>query len=134
MTCDAFDDQPHTRAQGRWGEDAASRWLRGQGYTILERNFMTKVGEIDVVAHDGETLCFIEIKARTSDRYGLAISAISRTKKRRLARAAAVYLLRNPTESPCRFDVLGMDRAVEGWSFTLVRDAFSVDDGGRGVL
>lgn len=131
MTRDAFDAQPHTRAQGRWGEDAASRWLRREGYEILERNFATKAGEIDVVAHDGDTLCFIEIKARTSDRYGLAIEAISRSKQRRLARAAAAYLLRHPTESPCRFDVLGMDRAAEGWSFTLVRDAFSVETGGR---
>lgn len=121
---DSFDRQPHTRARGRWGEDAASQWLKAHGYRIVERNFSTRYGEIDVVARDGGTLCFIEIKARTSDHYGGAIEAVTERKQRRLARAAAFYLLRHPTEDPCRFDVLAMDREAGRWRFTLLRDAF----------
>jgi putative endonuclease len=122
-----FDSAPHARARGSAAEDDAVRWLAGQGYEIVERNATTAAGEIDVVARDGETLCFIEIKARASDDYGPAIEAVDRRKQRRLARAAALYLaLRDRDEVLCRFDVLGMDRAADGWRYTLVRDAFLV--------
>lgn len=126
MDEEPFRRQPHTRAQGRVGEEEAVAWLRRQGYDIVERNFSTKAGEIDVIAREGDTLCFIEIKARSSRTYGPAIEAISRKKQRRLARAAAFYLLGHPTNSPCRFDVLGMDLGSDSWTFTLIRDAFLV--------
>ncbi|MCP4663380.1 MAG: YraN family protein [bacterium] len=126
MGDEPFRQQPHTRAQGRAGEDEAVAWLRRRGYDIVERNFATKAGEIDVVARDGDTLCFIEIKARSSRTYGLAIEAVSRKKQRRLARAAAFYLLVHPTDSPCRFDVIGLDLGSDGWSYTLIQDAFMV--------
>ena len=122
----AFLEQPHTRAQGRLGEDEGVAWLRRQGYRIGERNFSSRAGEIDVVATEGDTLCFIEIKARASDAYGAAIEAVSPQKQRRIARAAALYLARKPFSGPCRFDVLGMDLGEEGWHFTLLRDAFTV--------
>ncbi len=124
MRDDAFRHQPNTRAQGRLGEDAAVAWLERHGYRITERNVTNRAGEIDVVARDGDTLCFIEIKARSSRTYGLAIEAISRKKQRRLARAAAFYLLVHPTDSPCRFDVIGLDLGSDGWSYTLIQDAF----------
>ncbi len=120
-----FRGQPHTRAQGRLGEDAGVAWLEGQGYRIAERNAVNAAGEIDVVAFDGDTLCFIEIKARSSDAYGAAIESVTVHKQRRLARAAALYLATRPHDGPCRFDVLGMDLGDDGWRYTLVRDAFS---------
>ncbi|HEY7215001.1 MAG TPA: YraN family protein, partial [Thermoanaerobaculia bacterium] len=61
---DHFQDQPHARARGKVGEDDAVRWLADQGYEILARNVVNHGGEIDVVAKDGATLCFVEIKAR----------------------------------------------------------------------
>ncbi len=124
MRDDAFRDQPHTRAQGNLGEDAAVEWLRQQGYRIRERNVSSRVGEIDVIALDGETLCFIEIKARSSRTYGAAVEAVSAAKQRRIARAAALYLARKPYDGPCRFDVLALDLGDQGWRYTLVRDAF----------
>ncbi len=132
MRGEPFRHQPHTRARGRVGEERAADWLEGQGYRVVERNVSTKAGEIDVVARDGETLCFVEVKARSSRAYGPAILAVTPKKQRRLARAAALYLALHPTEAPCRFDVLGMDLGDDGWRFTLVRDAFQVPAGTYG--
>lgn len=120
-----FAAAPHARGRGKVGETAAARYLESQGFEIVARNAVTKVGEIDLVAREGETLCFVEIKARSSDRYGPAIGAVNAPKQRRLARAAAMYLALHRWNGPCRFDVLGLDARDDGtWQFTLLRDAF----------
>jgi len=122
-----FGRAPHTHAQGDVGERAAEAWLVGQGYRILARNVRNHGGEVDLVASEGETLCFVEVKARATDRYGPAVAAVGSAKRRRLARAAALYLVSHPWKGPCRFDVLGLDRRADGeWELTLVRDAFPV--------
>ena len=120
-----FSGLPHTHARGAAAEEAAEGHLRDAGYRIVARNVRTKGGELDIVALDGETLCFIEIKARATAEYGRAIEAVGPQKQRRLARAAALFLARNRSDRPCRFDVLGLDRNREGaWIFTLVKNAF----------
>jgi putative endonuclease len=123
-----FERQPHTRGRGRVGEEAAVRWLLAQGYEVLERNVVTRAGEIDLVAREGDTLCFLEIKARGSAAYGPAVAAVGPAKQRRLSRAAALYLASRRLDAPCRFDVLGLDArpdgGADGWEYTLVRDAF----------
>ena len=121
-----FARLPHQRAKGDAGEADAARELERRGYRILARNVRNHAGEIDLVAADGATLCFVEIKARLGDRFGPAIAAIGAAKQRRLARAAALYLVSHPWSGPCRFDVLGMDAAESGWRFTLVKSAFEV--------
>lgn len=122
-----FRDLPHSRARGAAAEEAAERYLRGQGYVIVERNLVTHLGEIDIVALDGETLCFVEVKARATGEFGPALAAVGARKRGRLARAAALFLARNRSQRACRFDVLGLDRGADGaWSFSLVRDAFQV--------
>jgi putative endonuclease len=100
--------------------------LEAAGYLILERNVVNHCGEIDVVARDaGGVLCFIEVKARRTATYGPAIAAVGPAKRRRLCRAASLHLaIRGLHQTPCRFDVLGLDWTVAGWRFTLVRDAF----------
>lgn len=121
-----FQDQPHNRARGKAGEDDAVRWLESQGFRIVERNVVNHGGEIDLVARDGETLCFVEVKARASDAYGPAIAAVDARKQRRISRAAALYLaMKGYRDTPCRFDVLGLDRQGNGWRYTLIRDAFA---------
>jgi putative endonuclease len=120
----SFHGETHNRGRGRVGEDAAVAWLRGQGFEILERNVTTRAGEIDLVAREGETLCFVEIKARGGGEYGPAIGAVGAGKQRRISRAAALYLAQRRLEAPCRFDVLGLDAGPDGWEYTLVRDAF----------
>lgn len=119
-----FEGQPHNRGRGRIGEDDAVAWLQRQGYRVVERNVQDRGGEIDLVAREGDVLCFVEIKARATDRHGPAIAAVTPRKQARLARAAARYLAKKRWQGPCRFDVLGMDLDGERWRFTLVRDAF----------
>ena len=123
-----FERLPHTHAKGELAEDAAETYLCAQGYKIVERNLRTKLGEIDVLALDGEVLCFVEVKARLSAEFGSAIEAVGPRKRKRLAKVAALVLARNRTARACRFDVLGIDRADDGsWSFTLIKDAIQLD-------
>jgi putative endonuclease len=117
---------PSTHARGAAAEGAAATWLAEQGYTILERNFDTSAGEIDLVARDGETLCFIEVKARAVPDCGSPLEAVDERRQRRLGRAAALYLVRHGWPGPCRFDVVGMECGAGGWSFQLVQDAFAL--------
>ena len=103
----------------RRGEDAAAAYLERIGMTIVERNWRTRTGEIDIVASDGGTVVLVEVKTRRSERAGTAEEAVSVTKQRRLARLAAAYLAQTAGPSPkeIRFDVvairvLGEDRAL----------------------
>jgi putative endonuclease len=122
-----FTELPHTRARGAAAEDAAESYLRALGYRVLERNLTTKLGEIDLLALEGDTLCFVEVKARTSGEFGPAIAAVGKRKQARLARVAALVLARNRSARACRFDVLGLDRDERGeWRFTLIRNAFQL--------
>ena len=121
-----FSDQPHNRAKGRASERDAERWLGARGYRVVDRNVHRKTGEIDLVAFEGDVLCFIEIKARANRSFGRAVESISLGKQKKLARTAAAYLAASPHDGPCRFDVLAMDLENEEWRFTLIRDAFQV--------
>jgi putative endonuclease len=125
---DGFTAQPHTRGRGRVGEEAAHRFLEQRGYRLDATNVRNEAGEIDVIAWHGETLCFIEVKARSSPEFGPAVEAVTPRKQRRIARAAALHLAGVTGAAPaCRFDVLGMDLIGEEWRFTLLQDAFGGD-------
>jgi putative endonuclease len=94
---------------GKAGEDLACRELRRRGYTVLARRYRTRVGEIDIVARDGETVVFVEVKARTTSRFGAPQEAVTWRKRARLRALAADYLSRhNLTDSPCRFEVVAV--------------------------
>lgn len=127
-----FRAQPNPRAKGRLAEDRAVAWLRRQGYRVVARNVENAGGELDLVACDGDTLCFVEIRARTSRAFGGAVVSVDWKKRRKLARAARAYLARHPHDGPCRFDVLGLDAQAEGDAgrprFTLLRNAFQVEE------
>lgn len=97
---------------GKLGEEIAVRELERRGYAILARRYRTRYGEIDIVARDGETTVFVEVKARVTDEFGSAAEAVTRPKQRRLAYMASDYLARNNlAHAPCRFDVVAIDRA-----------------------
>lgn len=119
-----FGAQVHTVGRGRVAEDTAVAWLERHGYRVVERNHRNAAGEIDVVAEDGEVLCFVEVKARTETLFGSALAAVGPRKQRRVARAAALYLALRGVQPACRFDVLAMETDERGWRFTLVKDAF----------
>src|SRR2546428_9757385 len=78
---------------GAEGERVASRFLEARGYRILERNYRTRRGEIDLIAEDGRMLMFVEVKVRLDDRFGGPAAAITRAKHARLARLAQQYLV-----------------------------------------
>ncbi len=99
----------NTVTLGRQGEEKALRILKDNGYQIIARNVRSRFGEIDLVARDGRTLCFVEIKARTSIRFGFPEEGVSRVKQRRLIRLAQWYLQRyRLNDSPVRFDVVSL--------------------------
>lgn len=93
---------------GQRAEDIAVAFLRAQGLEILDRNFRRRLGELDIIAREGGTLVIVEVRMRTSDRYGGAAASVDSRKQQRLARAAAQLLQqrRNLAHLPARFDVV----------------------------
>jgi putative endonuclease len=105
---------------GDAAEEAAVRYLQGLGYRIVERNLRGPGGEVDIVARDGATLVFIEVKARTSGAYGSALAAVDARKRKRIRAIAEDYLQFFAPKMKARFDVL----AVERGTLRLHRGAF----------
>lgn len=98
---------------GRVGEEIAARALLARGYAIVERRYRTEYGEIDIVAEDGETLVFVEVRARATAEFGTAAESVTEGKKRKVSRMAADYLARrHVADRPCRFDVVAIDNAL----------------------
>ncbi|MBI4597375.1 MAG: YraN family protein [Candidatus Omnitrophica bacterium] len=111
---------------GRRGERIAAAHLRAQGYQIEETNIQFPVGEIDILAREGATLCFVEVRSASSEQWGGPLASVTSPKQRRLIRAAAWYLNRLPQWPPqCRFDVIAIGwRGAEEPSVELIRGAF----------
>ncbi len=126
MSLDDFLEGAHQRGRGLSAEADAARWLESHGYRVVERNVTSPFGEMDLVGIDGDTLCFVEIKARRSLKFGGPLGAVTPSKRRRLARCASAYLSRRPWDGPCRFDVLGMWVEEGAWRYELIRNAFLV--------
>lgn len=108
--------------RGEAAEALACDYLRGQGLVITARNYRCRFGEIDVVAREGGTLVFVEVRRRRSEAFGGAASSITPRKRSRLIAAARHYLARLHEAPPCRFDALlirGEPARIE-W----IRDAF----------
>jgi putative endonuclease len=97
------------RGVGQEWERLAEKHLKAAGYRIVDRNVATRVGEIDFVAREGKTLCFIEVKGRRGLGFGAPAEAVTAEKQRRIFRAAEAYLQRRrPERSTCRFDVVSI--------------------------
>src|SRR5690349_20415531 len=98
------------QALGISGEDVACAELQRRGYAIRERRYRTRFGEIDIIAIDGTTIVFVEVKTRLTDDYGGAAAAVTGWKQRRIASMARDYLARRGLhDCPCRFDVVAID-------------------------
>ena len=114
----AWRDAPartSSRALGRIGEGAAVRFLRRRGLVILARNLRSRLGEIDLLARDGATLVFVEVKARRGGPGDPPEAAVDARKRARLTRLALGYLAaRRLGERPCRFDVVGVTLDAAG--------------------
>ena len=114
------------RALGRWGEDVAVRHLEASGLVVLDRNWRCREGELDVVARDGTTLAFVEVKTRSGRGYGEPAEAVSRVKARRIHVLAARWLgERRPVGSwDLRFDVVSVVRGGPEPEVVHLRGAF----------
>jgi putative endonuclease len=112
---------------GAEGERAAEKYLRQQRYTILERNYRSPLGEIDLIALDGETVVFIEVKTRRGAGHGTPLEAVDARKQRQVGRVAQSFLLRHRLQDrAARFDVVGVWRDGPRIVCELVRNAFEL--------
>ncbi len=114
---------------GKIGEDLAIKYLEKQGYKILERNFHSQQGEIDIVAKDGEFLVFVEVKNYSYRSLGCPLGAIKKNKKESIIHAARTYLYKNSIKNiNCRFDVVSIyQRCDEDRAIELIKNAFEVN-------
>ena len=99
---------------GKLGEKKAQNYLKRRGYQILETNYRTKAGEIDIIAKEKDCIVFVEVKTRTSEEYGAPAEAVSFYKQQHMIKSAQYYLVRHGGECECRFDVIEVRIPSEG--------------------
>lgn len=120
MTQDPSDrncaGKQNTSTTGKKYETLAEHYLRSQGLRSIERNFNCPQGEIDLIMLDKDTLVFIEVKYRRSASYGSNVEQVNHHKKKKLRNAALAFISQNSryTQSPCRFDILGISPGTNG--------------------
>ena len=112
---------------GSEAEEMAKRFLENQGLSLIQRNYRCKMGEIDLIMQDNDTLVFVEVRHRSRIGFGSAAESITKTKRRRIVTAATMFLQSIPAKNqpPCRFDVM----AITGnkmQQFDWIKDAFQV--------
>jgi len=120
------EDRGTTRALGRAGEDIACEYLERKNYTIVARGFRLFRGEIDIVARDGDTLVFVEVKTRADESHGRPEESVTPGKQRQIRRIAQGYLVTHPAPGVnCRFDVVSiLYRAPDDYRLEHFVDAF----------
>ncbi len=106
-----FSQSPSTERQltGKKAEDDALAFLQGKGLMPITRNFRCRLGEIDLIMSDGNTLVFIEVRKRKNRLYGGAAASITTGKQQKIIKTAHFYLQRYKTLPSCRFDVVAWD-------------------------
>jgi putative endonuclease len=120
MQTQMFDDKTKIEV-GATGEDRAADHLVRSGMRIVERNYRCKVGELDIIARDGTTLVFVEVRSRRSAEFGSALDAVTHHKRRKVTRVALAYLAaRKPRFACARFDVV----AITGDEVVHIKDAW----------
>jgi putative endonuclease len=110
------------RETGVAAEELAARFLERQGLAVVDRNYRCRAGEVDLVARDGRTLVFVEVRFRRSEAFGGARASVDAAKQRRILLAAKHYLSGRP-DQPCRCDVVLLDR-LDPARVEWIRDAF----------
>jgi putative endonuclease len=112
---------------GRKGEEIAFRFLKKKGYRIIEKNYVCKMGEMDIIAKEKDTLAFIEVKTRTSTTFGPPQLAVNRKKQMQLSKVALYFLKEKRIEDvKARFDVVAILLGPKGEEIELIRDAFEL--------
>lgn len=115
-----------TRELGQLGEELAVDLLKAKGYIILERNFRCKLGEIDIIARDKDTLVFLEVRSKSSSGFGVPQESVNYKKQRTIRRVAEYYLIKNKLQNDfCRFDVIAVTWQNNSTpKIEIIKDAF----------
>jgi putative endonuclease len=118
--------QTNPRLSGARWEKAAESFLLSRGLRLLQRNFSSRFGEIDLIMEDEGSVVFVEVKYRKSSRHGSGADAVTFHKQARISRTAAWYLAKNPhrAEQTCRFDVLSIDSQKKDKGINWIKSAF----------
>lgn len=110
---------------GKKGEDIALSHLKRMGYKIITRNYKSKFGEVDIIAKDRDTLAFVEVKTRETEKFGGPKMAVTERKRRQLSKVASEYLKRNGlSDVKARFDVVAIKLGQGRNNIEVVKDAF----------
>ena len=114
---------------GKQAEIYASKWLKKRNLKILELNFHSRWGEIDIIALDGNTICFIEVRYRKSLTYGTPADTVTTKKQLRIIKTAQAYLQRHTSfaHSPARFDLVSMSGNLDKPDIDWYKDAFMIN-------
>jgi putative endonuclease len=113
---------------GKKGEDLALRFLKKRGYRIIEQNYVCKMGEMDIIAKEKDTLVFIEVKTRTSMDFGPPQLAVTQFKQRQMSKVALCFLKeKNLEDVKARFDVVAILLTPKREEIELIRDAFDLN-------
>lgn len=111
------------KGDGAAAEKLAAEYLQRNGLCLLHSNFRCRMGEIDLVMHDGKTLVFVEVRLRSHAGFGGAGASITRSKQVKICAAAQIYLQQNAPDAPCRFDAVLMDK-VDAQHIEWIKNAF----------
>ncbi len=98
-----------SQPSGIAAEELAARYLAAQGLRVIARNYRCRFGEVDLIAQDGDTLVFVEVRLRRSNRFGGALASITHAKQRKLIATARCYLASLRRVPQCRFDAIVLD-------------------------
>lgn len=113
---------------GKSGEESAINFLKRKGYKIIQSNYKSKLGEVDIIAKDKNTICFIEVKTRFSLEKGLPQESITKNKQHQITKAALSFLRKNNLwDSPARFDVISVFKTDSEDKIELIEDAFELE-------
>ena len=116
----------NTRAIGANLEELTSDYLKDKGVEIVERNYRCRQGEIDIIGRDGKYLCFMEVKFRSSDRYGNGLDAVDFKKQKKICSVAKFYLYSKykSFDIPVRMDVIAISLNGDIYEFNWIKNAF----------
>jgi len=118
---------PEKKKIGQKGENLAFAYLQNLGYKVLERNYRCKLGEVDIIALDNDTLVFIEVRTRSSLDFGLPQESINRRKRHQISKVALEYMTRKKlNNTPARFDVVAISLEPGKEKIDLIKDAFEL--------
>ena len=113
-----------TQKKGFAAERMAAKYLQQNGLTIQQKNYRCKLGEIDIIAYDQNTLVFIEVRHRRHNRFGTAAETVTYKKQQKLIKTSQYYLQRHRLDLVCRFDVIESTIISDTYHFNWIKNAF----------